>query len=475
MSQRTLLQYASSDMVQQRLTDNPTDTYFKQGRDRFSRYVMETGILGSSSGGGFDEKYSFRIVGNASDYLVKCHLRIKLPSLKDYPNYAWVNKIGYYIIENAKFRVGPTVISEITGKYLDLHQEAFENIAEKTRTNILIGNTPDMVIPKNYNPSDPNYLNYTYGYYKDVDASGNVSGLVDGPDETMLFVDLKFYFSRDTSLAFPLAKLGSKNHAEIIIKLASLDKILRSFDTTASEDTKVTISDTMKNELNSKLTQSEVHLLVDYAWVTNEEKQLLFNTEEFPIIQTKSIKYEINANEKDPSFPLDITENNIQEILFCVQRNDILENNDQSHKKVYNDHTNFTTDFSKSVLPDSTNKLAHLTGNYNHGPGFLDSNKDFVESSQLYFGNAAFNYVSNTITNLINPGKFNALSCIGVHLYSFTINRNIIGNSLYTGENLGKDLRLNIANNSEKTTLFLFVNTISIMKLTNSGGIMIVI
>ena len=471
-SVHSLLQYAAEDTIQRRLTENPTDTYFRQGKENFSRYLIESAILGPQSSNGFDNTYKFKIHGMA-DFLINTCLKIKLPSLKDYDNFAWVNKIGYYLIEKAEFKIGGTVISEINGKYLDLHSEAFENQSEKIRNDILIGNTVDLLIPKNYNPSDPNYLSRTYGYYKDKDASGNVSaGVGDGPGETTLYVDLKFYFSRSTSLAFPLAKLGSKNHIEIHIKIAPLEKLLRKFDTTASSG-KVTLSEAMKNNLNSKLTQNEVDLLADMAFVTDEEKKLLFYTEEFPIIQTVQTKHEIDPNENEPDITLEYSQNNIQEILFAIQRNDIIENNDQSHTNLYNDHTNYTSNFSKSVLPNATNLLLNRLGNYNKGPRFLDDNKEFIKSSELYFGNGTLRRVSGTITNLINPGRFNALASIGIHYYPFTLDRNIIGNSLYTGQSLTKKIRLSLENNSQKTILYAFVNTLAIMKITNNGDIMI--
>ena len=468
--------FAEDNSLQKKLSDNPQKTHFRQNDEKYSKFLIKTGVLAPSSRGGFNSKYDFEISGTSGDYLLRTILQIKLPSLKDlsgFEKFAWVNKIGHYLIKSAKFIVGGVVISEIDGRYMDIESELCDSYTKKKKKDFLIGNELDLLIPADYanRDSSSNYYNFTYSDYR-RDVDDNITPVVDGPDSRLIFIDLSFYFSRSPSLAFPISKLKNKD-AVVEIELAKIEEVLRSFDTTASTDTPMTITSSMKTALNDKLTTSEVSLIADYGYVSNEERELINNTEEFPIIQTTYKSFLIDENTTTDKFSIKLSQTNLHEFMFAAQRENFITQDDQSHITLKNDWTNYTTSASTSVSPNHTNKLIENTARHNKGPSYLKDNEPIIEWSTVDFGNFKSSFVDSNITNYFNPPE-EAVPCIGVNLYNFCMDRNSITNALYVGDKLYFDLELQIKSSTVKTKVYVYINTVGYLKITNSGGIMII-
>lgn len=188
-----LAAYGSQDIF---LTSEPQITFFKvvyRRHTNFSTEVVPKTFVNTPQ---FGNKVS-AILSRDGDLMRKMHIMIELPSIGPFLNddqeldpitkFAWVNKIGFAIINSVQIEIGDELIDEHYGDWMNIWYE----LTYRNQKNIdkIIGNVPELT----------SYTN--------------------GKSAYKLFIPLQFWFNRVAGLALPIVSL-QYNHIKINLELA---------------------------------------------------------------------------------------------------------------------------------------------------------------------------------------------------------------------------------------------------------------
>lgn len=179
---------------------------------------------------------SILIYEEARNYLIPVQeAYIKYQEMnKNYQNkysFAWVNEIGYSIIEQVSVRVGDEVIDTHNSDFLLINQQLNTNAKQDGLYNKMIGNVPELTTFNNL--IKPSYR---------------------------LLIPMQFYFCKWNSMAFPLIAIQSD--MVIDLKLRSLNSVAYMEENN--------IDDPL---LRARIHLNDCHFLVDYVYLGKQESK----------------------------------------------------------------------------------------------------------------------------------------------------------------------------------------------------------
>lgn len=183
-----IIQLAASGVEDLYITDNPQITFFKVVYRRHTNFSIEEVPQSFIHKLDFGKKSSC-ILSRAGDLISNINLVIELPNIPQIYNvdntidnhtrFAWVRKIGYYIIKSIDIKIGEKLIDRHYGEWINIWSELTNK--NKDKLDKMIGNIDDLI---------------TYSFTK---------------NSYKLFIPLYFWFCRDISLSLPILCLQYNN------------------------------------------------------------------------------------------------------------------------------------------------------------------------------------------------------------------------------------------------------------------------
>jgi len=185
-----IVQLAGYGLQDMYLTYEPTITYFKMVYKRHTNFSSESIPQNFQNKPNFGGRYTCNIAKNG-DLMGKTYLCITLPNipkiidtnfinqdsyLKNVVITAWIEKVGFGIVNSIELEIGGQIIDKLYGDWLNIWYELTQRYNKKA-LNKMIGNVPLLT---NYN-------------------NGHASNL--------LYVPIPFYFCKYNGLALPLIAL----------------------------------------------------------------------------------------------------------------------------------------------------------------------------------------------------------------------------------------------------------------------------
>jgi len=110
-------------------------------------------------------------------------------------NFAWIQKIGHYIIEQISIKIDDQLIDKHYGEWLEIWHSLTKRIKKEKGYNELIGNVPELTVFNNR-----------------------------GKPEYQLIIPLQFWFNRNIGLALPLIAMQNTD-IRIYVKLRPLNQV----------------------------------------------------------------------------------------------------------------------------------------------------------------------------------------------------------------------------------------------------------
>lgn len=254
------------------LTDNPEITFFKTVFRRYTNFAIETRELFFTGTKNFGNKLSCDIDASV-DLLSKLTIKINLGPINPKGcNFAWVRRLGHFIIDQANIEIGGHIISRQYGTWLDIWHELTKKPGQSKGYKRMIGDVPELI----------EYNNKVKREY-------------------VLFIPLKFWFCNFIASSIPLISMQNSN-IKINVLLEKLENlIIRNADISQ-------YNPTIKN----------ITLLADYIYLSQTERELFATRgHEYLIEQLQDIKTQSQSS--NASVELSFL-HNIKE-LFWVSRN----------------------------------------------------------------------------------------------------------------------------------------------------------
>lgn len=272
------LRLAATGVQDEWLTGEPQFSYFLMNFKRHTKFAFD--FVESQFDGevNFGKDISCRIPGDKGDLIRNMTLKITLTDPKPDDggenDMVWTPSVITHLIEYADLVIGGQPIQRLTGEYIYIHQQ--------------LHNTDDDIEQTLYFLNGHgNYLSYA--------------------DRYTYFLDLPFYFYRNSSLAIPTCAL-TKQQVEVRIKLRPLNELVRNIGASDAEG----ISD-----VTASITKFSLD--TEFAYVTPEEKGYLMSRSlDYVITQVQLAKFKMKAGETKKSVMLNF-QHPVKEMFFLSQ------------------------------------------------------------------------------------------------------------------------------------------------------------
>lgn len=272
-----LVAYGAQDVY---LTGNPQITFFKIVYRRHTNFAVESIEQFFNGTTNFERRSTCEISRNG-DLITQIFLKVILPEVTfngdfskfGHVEFAWVRKIGHFIVQEVELEIGGSQIDKQYGEWLDVWWELSHEVGKEAGYAKMIGDVPELTevstlswdVPEN-NVLKPNYT---------------------------LYIPLQFYFCRNNGLALPLIAL-QYHQVKIYVRFNPASDLY-----IASESYKSS---------RENLELDDASLFVNYVFLDTEERrrfaqvsheylieQLQFTGEE-SINNSNSAKYKLNFN-----------------------------------------------------------------------------------------------------------------------------------------------------------------------------------
>jgi len=181
-----LIQLAAIGAEDLYLTNDPQITYFKIIYRRYTNFAIEAiPQYFTTTTPDFGQKVTCTITRNA-DLISKTYLIVDLPAIPQFVNangsasttnvFAWINKIGYMMLNAIELEIGGQIIDRQWGDWLNIWQQ------------LTAPQSPD-------------------GLYKMIGQVPELTSFTNGKAGYRLYIPLSFYFCKYNGLALPLVAL----------------------------------------------------------------------------------------------------------------------------------------------------------------------------------------------------------------------------------------------------------------------------
>ena len=272
------LRLAATGVQDEWLTGEPQFSYFLMNFKRHTKFAFD--FVESQFDGevNFGKDISCRIPGDKGDLIRNMTLKITLTDPKPDDggenDMVWTPSVITNLIEYADLVIGGQPIQRLTGEYIYIHQQ--------------LHNTDDDIEQTLYFLNGHgNYLSYA--------------------DRYTYFLDLPFYFYRNSSLAIPTCAL-TKQLVEVRIKLRPLNELVRNIGASDAEGISDVTASIVKFSLDT-----------EFAYVTPEEKGYLMSRSlDYVITQVQLAKFKMKAGETKKSVMLNF-QHPVKEMFFLSQ------------------------------------------------------------------------------------------------------------------------------------------------------------
>jgi hypothetical protein len=375
-----LLQLIAVGQIDQYLSVNPELSFYQYVYKRHSPFATESRQLTFEtnpilSAGVISNNYKCEIV-RYGDLLGELYFCFTLPDIysSDKYRFRWIPNIGHVYVKKASVFIDDSILlDQTTGDWMTIWNELI-GLCED-RYDKLIGNVPEMQGPKLNVPKVSIKNNkFIYYYYPESSKESNIPSI----QNRKIIVPLKFWFTKNPSLALPLLRL-QLSKISLRIDIDSSESLYQVW----SPNLNRYISPSYYNELyNDNITINtftknislEPYIEANYIFLGDDERNTLFMkskisymVEQLSINTAQSISSTTNT-----SHSVNIMVNNpTKEIIWTLRRDDYLK---------YNDFNNY----SPSIPENSDSILEKAVIKFNNNDRFQEKNAEYFNMIQPY-------------------------------------------------------------------------------------------
>jgi hypothetical protein len=295
------LRLAATGVQDQWLTGDPQFSYFLMNFRRHTKFSID--YIESQFDGDltFGKTITCRIPNDKGDLVKNLNLKVTLndPST----GYEWCPSVISHLIESAELLIGGQTIQKLTGEYIYMHQQLY--------------NTDDDTDQTVY------FLN-SHGNTRAYSGDYNY------------FIDLPFYFYRNSSLSIPTCAL-TKQIVEVRIKLRPLSELVSG-----------------ANPENAIATLKKIAIDTEFVFLTDRERDYLMSRPiDYVITQLQMSKFVMKAGENTKSVMLNFS-HPVKELFFVSQSEKAVRDN---HPNRYNTISNVKLRFNNELVFDRDRKF----------------------------------------------------------------------------------------------------------------------
>ena len=342
------------------LYDNTRSYFTNVGYVRTSNFQMELRDVQPVSQAQFGSRVDY-VIPKSADLLGPIDLIVDLnpaeaPSTLGAPNVgnysAWVESLGYAMIEEMSFMIGSHTVEKITGDQMNIMNELMKGDGQ--RQHKLIGKTGRSAITLDVDESaaptaSGGVYTYSTATYTLNDSSKDrliTSGTNVSPKK-QLIIPLSFFFTKHPSQYFPLCAIAGCNDVRVSIKFRALNELLiigrhnYVTDTTVDGTTKGQKLAVVDVSAPLQSVASAVHplpkfakaieaaqLRCHYVHVTGPEATTLMNKEHVRLMKlwhhqptTFSVKHTPDGIGSEKSFNIDLGFlHPVQELIITIRK-----------------------------------------------------------------------------------------------------------------------------------------------------------
>ena len=344
------------------LYDNTRSYFTNVGYVRTSNFQMELRDVQPVSNAQFGSRVDY-VIPKFADLLGPIDLIVDLnpaeaPSTLGAPNVgnysAWVESLGYAMIEEMSFMIGSHTVEKITGDQMNIMNELMKG--DNQRQHKLIGKTGRSAITLDVDETSsptaadatttpPTVASWPTNTYTLNDSSKDrliTSGTNVSPKK-QLIIPLSFFFTKHPSQYFPLCAIAGCNDVRVSIKFRALNELLiigkHNYITTTAAGSKksklamVDVSSPLQSVASavhplpkfSKAIEA-AQLRCHYVHVTGPEATTLMNKEHVRLMklwhhQPTTFKVNHTAAGKESSFEINLGFlHPVQELIITVRK-----------------------------------------------------------------------------------------------------------------------------------------------------------
>ena len=410
-----LVAYGGQDFY---LTGNPQISFFKNVYRRHTNFSMEMiNIEAYTSSNELNETndtvLKFKINRNA-DLIREIYFLFTIPDIfsDTTDKFQWIDRIGEYIIKEAKFTIGSSDIDILYPEWFHIWNELTIEEGKRTGYNKMIGNITDLTNPQNSSGSYP---------------TEDTSKIRPTIKSRQIIVPLPFWFTYCVGSALPLISLQYETEPEIRLTLRGFGDLYTIVNTDRKKDIssynlgKFTTSD------ESSITSLDISpsIEVNYIFLDNDERKRFADAEHQYLINTlQRVEYSItpSTNSEGDTNTFDLKfQHPISNLMWYLRRSDFKNNNqfynftnrhDRDIEPIQNptDYNEFGSEDTFDI--NTINSLRHT---------------DILKSATLKFnGVDRFNSKTANMFNLVNNYQhMKRIPEDGIYVYSFNLNLDI--------------------------------------------------
>jgi hypothetical protein len=295
------LRLAATGVQDQWLTGDPQFSYFLMNFRRHTKFSID--YIESQFDGDltFGKTITCRIPNDKGDLVKNLNLKVTL----DDPStgYEWCPSVISHLIESAELLIGGQTIQKLTGEYIYMHQQLYNTDDDTDQTVYFLN-------------SHGNTIAYSGDYN--------------------YFIDLPFYFYRNSSLSIPTCAL-TKQIVEVRIKLRPLSELVSG-----------------ANPENAIATLKKIAIDTEFVFLTDRERDYLMSRPiDYVITQLQMSKFVMKAGENTKSVMLNFS-HPVKELFFVSQSEKAVRDN---HPNRYNTISNVKLRFNNELVFDRDRKF----------------------------------------------------------------------------------------------------------------------
>ena len=295
------LRLAATGVQDQWLTGDPQFSYFLMNFRRHTKFSID--YIESQFDGDltFGKTITCRIPNDKGDLVKNFNLKVTL----DDPStgYEWSPSVISHLIESAELLIGGQTIQKLTGEYIYMHQQLYNTDDDTDQTVYFLN-------------SHGNTIAYSGDYN--------------------YFIDLPFYFYRNSSLSIPTCAL-TKQIVEVRIKLRPLSELVSG-----------------ANPENAIATLKKIAIDTEFVFLTDRERDYLMSRPiDYVITQLQMSKFVMKAGENTKSVMLNFS-HPVKELFFISQSEKAVRDN---HPNRYNTISNVKLRFNNELIFDRDRKF----------------------------------------------------------------------------------------------------------------------
>ena len=295
------LRLAATGVQDQWLTGDPQFSYFLMNFRRHTKFSID--YIESQFDGDltFGKTITCRIPNDKGDLVKNLNLKVTLEDPST--GYEWCPSVISHLIESAELLIGGQTIQKLTGEYIYMHQQLYNTDDDTDQTVYFLN-------------SHGNTIAYSGDYN--------------------YFIDLPFYFYRNSSLSIPTCAL-TKQIVEVRIKLRPLSELVSG-----------------ANPENAIATLKKIAIDTEFVFLTDRERDYLMSRPiDYVITQLQMSKFVMKAGENTKSVMLNFS-HPVKELFFVSQSEKAVRDN---HPNRYNTISNVKLRFNNELVFDRDRKF----------------------------------------------------------------------------------------------------------------------